>query len=468
MADNRSRLQASCLAAMLLACAPALAGPVTKDSPYVRVSPRDPRYFELSDGTPWLPIGLNMIAGGDKWMEQLAANRGNYIRIWLSTPTFDVEHKKSGVFDEAKAKRIDALFATARRLGIRLKLCLEHFRTLEGGRQPWAQKPLHLVANGGTASSIADFFDGKPSRDHFRKKLDWYAKRYGSDPVVFGWELWNEVNAVRGGDVLAWSEAMLPELHRRFPKNLAMQSLGSYDSDWCRKHYERLAVMPGNDVAQVHRYLDLGARYKICGGPVDVLAVDAVRILLKQDPKRPVILAESGAVEPRHTGPFTLYAKDKKGIILHDVLFAPFFAGAAGPGHCWHWDRYVAKNDLWWHFARFAAAVDGIDPPAEGFRAIAPGHPSLRVLALRGKRTFVAWLRDPENTWKAELAEGKTPRKVEGATLALPDGVKAGAGATVRTYDPWSDAWNPAKVAENTVALPAFSRSIVVRIDHGR
>ncbi len=81
---------------------------------------------------------------------------------------------------------------------------------------------------------------------------------------------------------------------------------------------------------------------------------------------------------------------------------------------------------------------------------------------------FIARLRDPGNTWKAELAEGKAPRKVEGATLALPDGVKAGARATVRTYDPWSNAWNPATVRENTVAQPVFSRSIVVRIDRGR
>ncbi len=468
MTAHRHRLPTLALAATLLAATPALAEPVTKASPFVRVSPRDPRYFELSDGTPWIPIGLNMIAGGDAWMEQLAANRGNYIRIWLSTPAFDVEHAKSGVFDEEKAKRIDALLATARRLGLRVKLCLEHFRTLEGGRQPWAQKPLHLVSNGGTAASIADFFDGRPSREQFKKKLAWYQARYGSDPVVFGWELWNEINAVGGGDVLAWTEAMLPELHRLFPKHLAMQSLGSYDSDWCRKHYDRLARMPGNDVAQVHRYLDLGAGYDVCKGPVDLLAADAVQEMRKLDPKRPVLLAESGAVEPKHSGPFKLYAKDTDGILLHDVLFAPFFAGAAGPGHCWHWDAYVAKNDLWRHFARFAAAVEGIDPPAEGFEVVEIPAPGLRIRALKGKRTFLAWVRDAESDWKAELAEGKAPRTVEGATLALPAGVKPGTGAAVRAYDPWSDAWKKARVSGGAVPLPAFSRSIVVRIDCGR
>ena len=80
---------------------------------------------------------------------------------------------------------------------------------------------------------------------------------------------------------------------------------------------------------------------------------------------KPVILAESGAVEPRHSGPFKLYAADRDGTLLHDILFAPFFAGAAGPGQIWHWDAYVAKNDLWWHFGRFRDVVKGIDPAEE-------------------------------------------------------------------------------------------------------
>jgi len=58
-----------------------------------------------------------------------------------------------------------------------------------------------------------------------------------------------------------------------------MQSLGSYDGEYARSPYRRLATMPGNDVAQVHRYLDLGAKFEICHGPMDLLAADAVRDL---------------------------------------------------------------------------------------------------------------------------------------------------------------------------------------------
>ncbi len=442
----------------------------TNSAAFVRVSPRDPRYFELSDGKPYIPIGLNMIAppgreglaGMDAWMQELQKNGGNYIRVWLSNPFFDVEHERSGEYDEAKAKLIEEMLGMAARHGIRVKMCLEHFRHLGGGRQSWAGKPLHSLANGGTATNMADFFDGSASREQFKKKLQWFASRFGDNPTVFGWELWNEINAVQGGDYLAWTEVMLPELHRLFPRNLAMQSLGSYDGDYARAAYRRLATMPGNDVAQVHRYLDLGAKFEVCHGPMDMLAADAVRELLSYQPSRPVLLAESGAVEPSHSGPFKLYNQDTNGVLLHDVLFAPFFAGAAGPGHIWHWDAYVAKQNLWGHFGRFAEAVKGIDPPAEHFQPSMLSHPRLHVYILKGERTVLLWCRDTQNTWQSELAEGKGPDLIDNAVLDL--GPLSLGKPAVKIYDPLENRWTTGSTEQGQIRLPPFRRSLVVRI----
>ncbi len=438
---------------------------------FIRVSPRDSRYLELSDGSPYIPIGLNMIAppgsqeGMERWMKLLADNGGNYIRVWLSNPFFDVEHEKAGVYDPRKAERIDWLLATARKHDIRVKMCIEHFRHLGDGRQTWAAKPLHHRDNGGTATTMAEWFDGPASREQFKKKLSWYAARYGDDPTIFGWELWNEVDAVSGRvNYLPWSEEMLAELHRLFPEKLALQSLGSYDNERKRDTYRRHSLMRGNDIAQVHRYLDLGASWKVCGGPVDELAADAVREMLAFEPGKPVLLAEGGAVEPSHTGPFKLYAKDKEGIILHDVLFAPFLAGAAGPGHIWHWDAYVDRNNLWWHFGRFAAVVKDIDPPAERCRPLRLAHDRLKVMVLKGERTTLIWCRDRRNTWMTELRDGRRPDVIQGASINLkPLGLPA--GVLVRIYDPWMDRWMGAGAAGETVELPPFSRSIVVRIE---
>ncbi len=454
------------------------ASAATNQDAFVRVSPRDPHYFELSNGHPYIPIGLNLIAPNtrdgqglqrmDEWMEKLAANDGNYIRVWLSSPFWDVEHEHSGGYDEEKARRIDAMLEMARRHGIRVKLTLEHFRemSLQNPRQSWANKTLHLVANGGPATNMADFFDNPRSRAQFKKKLAWYAERYPDNPAIYGWELWNEINAVQtsADHFMPWTEVMLAELHRLFPRNLAMQSLGSFDNARNRDLYRRNSLLPGNDVAQVHRYLDLGAPLEICHGPVDILTADAVRELLGYGVEKPVILAESGAVEPHHSGPFKLYAKDKQGMLLHDVLFAPFFAGAAGAGQIWHWDVYVDRNNLWFQFARFAETVKELDPPAEQFQPVTLSHPRLRVYVLKGRHTILAWCRDSQNTWESELLHDQPPDVLTGLKLNLSELLGTAKPTSIRFYDPWKNAWTEASAENAILNLPAFSRSLVVRI----
>ena len=462
-------------ACLLLLALPALGDP--RDA-FVRVSPRDHRYLELSDGSPYIPNGLNMVsppynrkgedealAGLDEWLSKLSANGGNYIRAWLSSPFWAVEHEKSGEYDEARARRIERMLEMCRRYGIRAKLTMEHFRSIGGGGQAWADEPFRNVANGGVAKSMADFFDGEAPREQFRQKIAWYAQRFGNRPEIYGWELWNEINAVSGsGDYMAWTGLMLPELHRAFPKNMAMQSLGSFDNARVREQYRIHSTMDGNDVAQVHRYLDLGAALEICKGPVDVMAADAVRELLSYRPGRPVILAESGAVEPRHAGPFKLYAADREGMLLHDILFAPFFAGAAGAGQIWHWDAYVAANNLWRHFGRFAQVVRGLDPAAEGFEPIMVNHDRLRVYVLRGRHTVLVWCRDSKNTWESELKNGEAPAVLSGVSVGLGDALSGKRVGSVRIYDPWADRWSDGKVRKGQVGLPAFSRSVVIQV----
>ncbi len=442
---------------------------------FVRVSPHDSRYFELSDGSPYIPVGLNMIAPAhhhsaqsgladiERWMERLSANGGNFARIWLSHRFWDVEHRESGNYDQDKAERIDALLAIARKYGLRVKLTIEHFRTFDEG--VWSGKPLHHVSNGGCAETVTDFFDRPACRRQFKRKIGWYADRYGNNPTVFAWELWNEVNAVRGTGWDKWTREMLAELHARFPKNLATQSLGSFDVDHVRPNYRMISAMAANDIAQVHRYLDLGARLDVCHGPVDVLAADAVAELKAFTVNKPILLAESGAVEPRHTGPFKLYARDRAGIILHDVLFAPFFAGAAGTGQIWHWDKYVDRNDLWWQFGRFAEATAGVDPAAEHFQCVRLDNRRLRIYVLKGDRTVLAWCRDRHNTWKSELAEGKEPQVIRQMRVDCSDILtRQMQNISIEAYNPWTNDRSQLKMHEETITLPDFSRSVVIRI----
>ncbi|MCL2709855.1 MAG: hypothetical protein FWE95_03145, partial [Planctomycetaceae bacterium] len=180
--------------------------------------------------------------------------------------------------------------------------------------------------------------------------------------------------------------------------------------------------------------------------------------LLSYNIQKPVLLAEGGAVEPGHAGPFLLYRKDRAGTILHDVLFAPFFTGAAGPGHIWHWDHYVAANNVWFQFGRFDAAVAGLDPPAENFQPFELEHDRLYLYGLKGKTKTMVWCRDKQNTWKTELEEEKEPEVLADLSIGLDT-----EGKRVRFYDPWENRWTE-RPAGQALRLPSFRRSLVVSV----
>jgi hypothetical protein len=452
--------------------------PAADSSPlpaFVRVSPRDPRYFELSDGRPYIPVGFNLVGAPavndmQRVVTTMADHGVNYCRIWLDQAPWNVEHAQSGQYDAEKARSLDAFLALCRPHGIRVKMCIEWFRSImaETPRPPvngLNPKLLHHTANGGFYRDMPDYLNSEQGRNQFKDKLKWYAARYGNEPTIFAWELWNEMNAVRG-PWYPWTQEMLPELHRRFPKNLCVQSLGSFDRDGARAQYRLLCELPGNDVLQVHRYLDPGAALDICHGPIDLLAADAVGELRAMGIRKPIILAETGAVKPRHTGASPLYAKDTDGTLLHDMLFTPFFAGAAGSGHVWFWREAIDRPNHWHHFRRFQRAVEGIDPPAEGFETLRADLPGLRIHALRGRRTLLAWCRDTQSDWQNELESGAAPREIKGTALDLSAfQLSAPLGqATVTAYDPWSDRSTPLALRGATVVLPDFRRSLVVRV----
>jgi hypothetical protein len=436
---------------------------------FVQVSRRDPRYFELSDGRPYIPNGLNLcwprwavedpLGNMDERYRKLAANGGNFARLWASTPHFVLDPRQPGEIDEAQGARFSALMDSARRHGIRVKVCLEHFRVVEPTPPQYVGASFNLKAiygksAGGPVADMDDYFRSEAGRALFIAKLDWYARHHAGDEAVFGWELWNEINAVRGQGWMEWTRQMLAESRRRFPRHLVMQSLGSFDRERSRSPYREMMTMPGNEVAQVHRYLDLGAQLDVCKGPMDVLAADAVRELRGYEPGRPVLLAESGAVEPNHTGAFKLYEKDTEGVLLHDVMFAAFFSGAAGPGHAWFWDAHVEKHDLWRHFSRFAEVVKGIDPRQEEFQVDFEERDGLRHYFLRGRKNTLAWIRDARTDWRTELQEDRAPEIRRGLKTTMTKG---------RAYDPWRGEWVGLKGRRGQAELPPLRRSLVVR-----
>ncbi len=442
---------------------------MTASDKFVRINTQDSRYLELSDGTPYIPIGFNLVPGPDEnefesILDAMKGNGVNYCRIWLDRGPWDIEDTESGIYSNEKIEVLNRFLSDAGKKGIYVKPCIEYFRDMPAEKKLWSDKIIHHEDNGGPFTSMEEFLNSPEGKKQFIRKLEFYRDRCPNTFPIFAWELWNEVNCVNG-DWQSWTAAMLPELHRLFPENLAVQSLGSFDTEAYRESmYAPLSRTKGNDLAQVHRYLDPGAPWNICHGPVDMFLAQAVQELRELNPDRPVLVAETGAVEPCHTGCSHLFLKDRAGMILHDAIFAPFFAGSAGTGNFWFWRQTIQTPSHWHHFARFAKAVEGIDPGKENFKIQYTEQSSLRIYILNGAHTFLAWCRDSANNWKNEIENGISPEILKNIHLDLTDYVQETQISSVECYDPWKNCSHREKEESASFRLPPFERSIVIRI----
>jgi hypothetical protein len=152
-------------------------------------------------------------------------------------------------------------------------------------------------------------------------------------------------------------------------------------------------------------------------------SIDAVNVARRPD--RPILLAETGAVNDCHSGPFRFYGADHRGIIFHDTTFPAFFAGAAGTGQIWHWDCYVDQKNLWPAFKPFADMLAGVQLDQEGFKTGDLSNERAWCLCLRGKKHVLGWVRNNVEGWSLVLRDGAEPPVLKGLGFDLsPLGVK--------------------------------------------
>ncbi|HMI60264.1 MAG TPA: hypothetical protein VK518_05130 [Puia sp.] len=434
----------------------------------VTVSKVNPHYFALSNGQPFVVNGLNLawahglddMAG---YLKKLSAAGGNFARVWLCHWPLEVENRY-GIYDEENARNIDFLLTSASDCKIRIKFCLENTRQIVSDPHAPFNRPQYHIDNGGPFRNIDEYINSPQGRSIYLNRLTFLSNRYREHPAIFGWELWNEMNGIQCGGLDEWNGYMLPRVQELFPQHLVMQSLGSFDSPGRRREYRNITSLPSNAIGQIHRYLDEGAQLDVCKGPLDLLAADAIEELRSYQLHKPLLLAETGAVRPSHAGPSDLYAMDKAGMMLHDMLFAPFFSGAAGSGNPWHWEEYIDKYGLWYHFGRFGAIVNGINVIAEEFQPEKDRQDRLRLYVLRGTNTTLIWCRDSRNDWRSELQAGIAPETVSGAVVNCSGWVSPQQIKEVTCYDPWVGQWRNIEPA-GRLLLPDFRRSVVIKIN---
>lgn len=452
---------------------------------YIGISQKDARYFAADDGSAFVPVGPNLCVlraehlprsrehfdMGDatawlgmtsykRWIKRLAENHVNYVRLWLSTPYLDARTNLMGQHDLAIFNRLDAIMELLRAHGIRTKLCFEHFRVLTASPRGIFDKMVIDPDTGRPFESMADWAAQEVWNERWLEDIMPYIARYQNDPAVFAWELWNEGNCMAAPKeiVLDFTRRMIDRIHALSPRNMVVNSLGSYDREEFLADY----MIPFRDMdnmpfMQIHRYLDQGAPLSICtDDPVELVADAFNRIPC---PDKPCVLNETGAVNDCHTGPFRFYPCDDDGLIFTDLTYAPFFCGAAASGHMWHWEYYIEPKNLWTMYRPFHDMLSGIAVDEEHFTPGRADTDSAHILTLIGEGHALYYIRSRHSSWQSVLRDGLDAEPVHALKLAVPDG-------RTRLIALMNEGTDGELSCENGfVTLPDFTRGCIVRVD---
>lgn len=421
---------------------------------YVVVSGSDPRYFAYTDGTSYCPIGINLafispfgksdgrefgrsgfrflgMREYERWFRACHENGVDLARVWLGHEYFCPDTGEAGVLDGVQLSKIEALVDLARRYDIKLKLTLEQFRYFDYQRvadsdsysdDVFRKFNKRLFSGGKRCENPAEWLHGEEWRGKWLIKVKELAKRFSGDPTIFGVELWNEMSCMPYDDMLEWNRHMLPEVKKLFPRQLVMNSLGSFDSEGAARAYESFC-WELSDIKQLHRYLDQGAPYEVCHDSPIKLIRDGVSLLA--EPEKPLLVAETGAVNDRHSGPFRYYLSDHNGLLFCDLVYTPLFCGAAGCGHIWHWDgRYVEAKNLYRLYKPLCELICGVDFDREGFVSEYIEDDETILMLLRGKNVTLGYLRNKSYSWQNVLRDMKDIEPVKEKKTGLSGNIR--------------------------------------------
>lgn len=457
---------------------------------YVEIGKTDKKYFSYSDGTPFFALGINIafptvykasnhtefglsqengyigLRQYERWFKKLSENGVNVARVWLGHEYFNPDTKQIRNFDYKQFSKIDMLLELARKYSIKLKLTLEQFRFFDYERKATSDSydddvfrkfNKCLYDDDIRCSSSEEWLTEDRWKKAWLYKVKEFAKRYSGDTTIFSVELWNEMNSVAAIEMITkWNRDIVPEVKKMFPKNLVCNSLGSLDSQNAKFDYNSFC-WDELDFVQIHRYLDQGAHCQDCNNsPLE--AVKKAFDIVKTD--KPIFVAETGAVNNCHSGPFRFYVNDDRGIIFADTVYTPIFLKSAGTGNIWHWDeRYVESKNLYSMFRPIKELVSGVDFEKQHFVSMDLSTNEVSLLLLKGSTISLGYIRNKADNWKNVLRDMVAVKPIEKFRFGL-DGA-----SDIQCIKIWKDERTTAKAKNSFIMFENICYGTLFKIN---
>jgi hypothetical protein len=334
------------------------------------VSKANPRYFECESGKPYLPIGFNVFVHSPlgspppanrldrclKLMGRLADNGGNFVRFRMDSwwnaiegpPDAVAGYFGPGWYQQQTSWEIDRIYELAEQRGIRIMHCVDNANAnVNDPREAWRRPYNYFLKEfGGPCDSVDDFWTNPEAIRLFRNRLRYTVARWGYSVGAFCWEFWNEYACRKNNlDAAAnWHAEMARYLRGIDPYAHPITTSLMGDASL----YDRIFSLPEMEINQVHTYVrsDLAeAQEKLVSEMTGTY-------------NKPFFIGECGLAPGHGEG---RYEWDADGLHIHNGLWAPTFAGAAGAGAFWYVEPSLDARDLY-HLHRPLADFAGTIP----------------------------------------------------------------------------------------------------------
>jgi Cellulase (glycosyl hydrolase family 5)/Domain of unknown function (DUF5060) len=391
---------------------------------FLHMSPTSAYNLVFDSGKRFRGVGENYGWETDKYkfadmLPRLKQSKVNFIRTWEGPGRYLLQHGQAlSHFNDAVATKLDQVMQLAHDNGIYVMSTLEpaiyYLTTPNGGdaNVQWSANPFS-TAKGGPCAKTADFFTDATAKRHYKNKLRYAVARWGADPQLAVWELWNEYDhlveqlAVPTAAIAAWHQEMARYLRQTDPYGRIITTSLSHND------YADLWRLPEMQFSQRHLYGSTESLATTLGG------------------------YETKYQKPFVSGEFSLdwkwpqmHPASEYGRELHLGLWRGMFAPTPILPMTWWWD-FHADNNQYFHFehASTMAAKTAEGPgPLEPQAVTASG--GVEVLALKSPSGRFVWLHN------------KGGAVINGASVTLTD--LPAAAFAVRSFNTWNGAWGDA------------------------
>lgn len=401
---------------------------------FVRVSARDPRFFEFTDGSYYFPLGHNIRSPFDtrhdaafpweqrfetgsavysKYFKAMAENGEQTTELWFAPWSLGLEWDERwpgyhgvGQYNMRHAWELDRVLDEAALRGLQVNLVIHNHGQFSSFSDPeFVDNPFN-ADNGGYLQTPDGYFTDPRALEAFRKRVRYMVARWGYSRHVLAWQLWSELDLV-GAQKNFYRRPECVEWHRMMGRYLKeidpnRHLVGTHVcSDFNNQNVEIISL-PEMDHCPVDAYH--GSR-----DPVQIVALMKATAQFNNPFQKPAQVTEYG-------GQWSASSLEHLRATLHAGTWSSVGLPLAGAPMLWWWMAIDEENlyPVYKGVAAYMRDVDRRDP------ALLPADPVFSGGGVSAGELGWACLRSPSLVlgWVCRTPEFET------ADLAGPPRVK--------------------------------------------